>query len=226
VPALGQGLRYHFDTYCGADPDQPNYSKPFRLESVLGSVGTPDCLSSFFHRTPTRCLNRVSVPFSMGTVLHHYRNHPMAGRRQIPLFQSPSRWGRCCIFQYFGHRAPKRKFQSPSRWGRCCIIVTVVAAVTEKFVSVPFSMGTVLHQRLRSVESSLPCVSVPFSMGTVLHLLGHFAALAMMNWVSVPFSMGTVLHLPGEPDDSDAISTSRSVSVPFSMGTVLHRAVG
>ena len=70
VLALGQGLRYHFDTYCGADPDQPNYSKPFRLESVLGSVGIPDCLSSFFHRTPTRCLNRVSVPFSMGTVLH------------------------------------------------------------------------------------------------------------------------------------------------------------
>ncbi len=88
------------------------------------------------------------------------------------------------------------------------------------FVSVPFSMGTVLHPlniaritaQCRSfsplldgdgVASRLPVleqpassvVSVPFSMGTVLHRSQTFAAMLVAPTVSVPFSMGTVLHL-------------------------------
>ena len=40
-----------------------------------------------------------------------------------------------------------------------------------------------------------PDVSVPFSMGTVLH--PKFCSPRPLRWlrVSVPFSMGTVLHL-------------------------------
>src|SRR5713226_1281292 len=48
-------------------------------------------------------------------------------------------------------RKPTRKFvlfQSPSRWGRCCIVVTTVPCASRSLVSVPFSMGTVLHQSL------------------------------------------------------------------------------
>ena len=37
-------------------------------------------------------------------------------------------------------------------------------------VSVPFSMGTVLHPFAGKLATDRPPVSVPFSMGTVLHL--------------------------------------------------------
>src|SRR5579863_6504308 len=114
--------------------------------------------------------SHVSVPFSMVTVLHPAMLNPCTNIMQR--FQSPSRWGRCCIFQ---QPADKRfctpLFQSPSRWGRCCIASCGWEAVA---ISI--------------------CVSVPFSMGTVLHLLElDFAAVDCIR-VSVPFSMGTVLH--------------------------------
>ena len=62
---------------------------------------------------------QVSVPFSMGTVLH--RSQTSNARWVNTRFQSPSRWGRCCIWP------PRRTRSGPAR------------------VSVPFSMGTVLH---------------------------------------------------------------------------------
>jgi len=85
----------------------------------------------------------VSVPFSMGTVLHRLQ-HPCGHRR--------SDW-----------------FQSPSRWGRCCIGCIDHLAVHHWHVSVPFSMGTVLHPGLAMRRRRRIGVSVPFSMGTVLH---------------------------------------------------------
>ena len=39
-------------------------------------------------------------------------------------------------------------FQSPSRWGRCCICSHGCIAAGSIAVSVPFSMGTVLHRRI------------------------------------------------------------------------------
>ena len=109
----------------------------------------------------------VSVPFSMGTVLlllqvtitppspmfqspsrwgrccfaGIHRRHDLG----IILFQSPSRWGRCC-FQHLRWRraAAVRMFQSPSRWGRCCFCPARNNRPLPRRVSVPFSMGTVL----------------------------------------------------------------------------------
>src|ERR1700733_1010184 len=61
-------------------------------------------------------------------------------------FQSPSRWGRCCIWLSLRRSIlPYRMFQSPSRWGRCCILLASLPLAATAFVSVPFSMGTVLH---------------------------------------------------------------------------------
>src|SRR5579871_3656816 len=84
----------------------------------------------------------VSVPFSIGTVLlpmnwlfSRWRwicfsplldgdgvasiaHQPLAPLGQ--LFQSPSRWGRCCFLITRDGRDLMGKFQSPSRWGRCC----------------------------------------------------------------------------------------------------------
>ena len=86
---------------------------------------------------------KVSVPFSMGTVLHR-KSSPSAQTGSG--FQSPSRWGRCCISQ-----SPEDTstadcwFQSPSRWGRCCIRAACTHPPVGIIVSVPFSMGTVLH---------------------------------------------------------------------------------
>ena len=84
-------------------------------------------------------------------------------------FQSPSRWGRCCIRLVDGRIDQILRFQSPSRWGRCCISLNIIDAGGSVSVSVPFSMGTVLHRRERLDPADGSGVSVPFSMGTVLH---------------------------------------------------------
>ena len=61
-------------------------------------------------------------------------------------FQSPSRWGRCCILVlHLRQRELLDAFQSPSRWGRCCIPLPLRCIGGTAVVSVPFSMGTVLH---------------------------------------------------------------------------------
>src|ERR1700733_1010183 len=115
-------------------------------------------------------------------------------------FQSPSRWGRCCIalasWMEGAHRVnvsvpfsmgtvlhreiwreyvvTSMLFQSPSRWGRCCILANVGSRILLPNVSVPFSMGTVLHlAEFAAQHSSVQDVSVPFSMGTVLHLVSQ-----------------------------------------------------
>src|SRR5579871_1323309 len=63
-------------------------------------------------------LEVVSVPFSMGTVLLLIES--FAKRVEFVLFQSPSRWGRCCFDTANISRDGRYRFQSPSRWGRCC----------------------------------------------------------------------------------------------------------
>ena len=85
---------------------------------------------------------RVSVPFSMGTVLlltsaagrssARLRFSPLldgdgvaSPRRtwhglRLRRFQSPSRWGRCCFDAREACDVRFTQFQSPSRWGRCC----------------------------------------------------------------------------------------------------------
>src|ERR1700691_4224516 len=87
-------------------------------------VSVPFSMGTVLHQlSPRRAdgFNRVSVPFSMGTVLH-----------------------RDCRAR---HLEGLPQFQSPSRWGRCCIEMCNRPDSTSHIVSVPFSMGTVLHQK-------------------------------------------------------------------------------
>src|ERR1700733_6651832 len=52
-------------------------------------------------------------------------------------------------------------FQSPSRWGRCCILqIWMEERGRPRMVSVPFSMGTVLH---RPSKPDRPAVLKSFS---------------------------------------------------------------
>ena len=204
----------------------------------------------------------------MGTVLHH-------GDWRVPMpaglgFQSPSRWGRCCIsardvLALGAHRcfSPlldgdgvassdasvrdrgiRHGFQSPSRWGRCCIDRAVTCRASLVQVSVPFSMGTVLHRRgarssaadctrfsplldgdgVASAKSAVAfadgaCFSPLLDGDGVASTLSTHAE-ALDSSVSVPFSMGTVLH----PCSASGCHAWYYVSVPFSMGTVLHLA--
>ena len=60
-------------------------------------------------------------------------------------------------------------------------------------------MGTVLHQPAVYPLLAVTLVSVPFSMGTVLHRVEIIKLSADLKEVSVPFSMGTVLHRRGIP---------------------------
>ena len=90
---------------------------------VVSHVSVPFSMGTVLHRRrpsatawPT---TSVSVPFSMGTVLHHLAEID-AVVHQL-LFQSPSRWGRCCIEVGRDGQGVPGRFQSPSRWGRCCI---------------------------------------------------------------------------------------------------------
>ena len=52
---------------------------------------------------------RVSVPFSMGTVLLSMLTWRGVLAVFVPAFQSPSRWGRCCIVQT-NERVSSRSF--------------------------------------------------------------------------------------------------------------------
>ena len=108
-------------------------------------------------------------------------------RGEVLTFQSPSRWGRCCIS--VSRRSEHRR---NSRFSPLLDGDGVASSDRSAWrsgparVSVPFSMGTVLHrQDQERHQRDDPGVSVPFSMGTVLHLVDRSKA----------FSMGTVLHL-------------------------------
>jgi len=136
----------------------------------------------------------------------------------------------------------KHWFQSPSRWGRCCFQTCAKPLWVSAFVSVPFSMGTVLLQALDDRQ----CVRFrrfsPLLDGDGVASRGSRSSNAALPPVSVPFSMGTVLLLdaaaPAPEQSLRFQSPSRwgrccfcgiaahrtktfSVSVPFSMGTVL-----
>ena len=87
-------------------------------------------------------------------------------------------------------------FQSPSRWGRCCI-ATVETLVAGRYgVSVPFSMGTVLHRAgvMDGGRASCECFS-PLLDGDGVASRDMARVRRYLDAVSVPFSMGTVLHL-------------------------------
>ena len=62
-------------------------------------------------------------------------------------------------------------------------------------------------------------VSVPFSMGTVLHPLGGILP-AIPHWCFSPLLDGDGIASTLEVQE---LLESSYVSVPFSMGTVLHR---
>src|SRR5579863_1102516 len=81
------------------DGDGVASRRPARTRSPDNSVSVPFSMGTVLHlsyRVIQRSLDiLVSVPFSMGTVLHLV--HGRAGRASGSSFQSPSRWGRCCI---------------------------------------------------------------------------------------------------------------------------------
>src|SRR5271157_5557220 len=77
-------------------------------------------------------------------------------------------------------------FQSPSRWGRCCIGASLRHRGGLPAVSVPFSMGTVLHLVTLAAWKVGPVVSVPFSMGTVLHPLPPPLQTCTPPWFQSP----------------------------------------
>ena len=89
----------------------------------------------------------VSVPFSMGTVLRrpNSRPRPPGSRRFSPLLDGDGVASRSSA----GAARSPPVFQSPSRWGRCCVYAAMRRRSANGFVSVPFSMGTVLRRKWR-----------------------------------------------------------------------------
>ena len=148
------------DVVCVASQQglHPQAVRTWCMVSVPFSMGTV-----FNDRPPDRAAiagSSVSVPFSMGTVLHPVPE--IMRRTDLTLFQSPSRWGRCCIVGIValfdrGSRLPfNRRFSPLLDGGR---LLHQVADQLEldtlgyRTVSVPFSMGTVLH---RLTQATLP----------------------------------------------------------------------
>ena len=162
-------------------------------------------------------------------------------------FQSPSRWGRCCIAQA-DPRVTRQSslFQSPSRWGRCCIPTFQVATDgnSQRFSPLLDGDGVASHC-LADWRTADPHRFSPLLDGDGVASAGEMVPdAATATDVSVPFSMGTVLHQSiegvgarrihsfqspsrwGRCCIADAVTGSERtaiVSVPFSMGTVLHR---
>ena len=213
----------------------------------------------------------VSVPFSMGTVLHHVQF--VRGDACQVAFQSPSRWGRCCISArrravdtaLYPFQSPSRwgrccihgaaadtatiyfMFQSPSRWGRCCIASTADHLSGRRQVSVPFSMGTVLHlltvPDCREHDDTFQSPSrwgrccIDMSAWSTAAIYLRFSPLLDGDGVASRLH-GTTLYVRSACFspllDGDGVASSRRrsrpptvswVSVPFSMGTVLHRSL-
>ena len=133
-------------------------------------------------------------PSRWGRCCIHVKGLP---RLHFELFQSPSRWGRCCIapdLTYWGMVAAV--FQSPSRWGRCCIRTGPSTPLLVPYkVSVPFSMGTVLHRRCRMDDCECYICFSPLLDGDGVASSASATPWRRSTSVSVPFSMGTVLHL-------------------------------
>ena len=134
-------------------------------------------------------------------------------------FQSPSRWGRCCIVSSDATVTRLSPFQSPSRWGRCCIGECGQAGASRYHVSVPFSMGTVLHLgRSSHGRRRRLAFQSPSRWGRCCIAMPHAAARDECRGFS-PLLDGDGVASPTRRSAARGIS---SVSVPFSMGTVLH----
>ncbi len=104
----------------------------------------------------------------MGPVLHRYLDWDE--RAALAMFQSPSRWGQCCISLVVLLAAFIVMFQSPSRWGQCCIFGVPAGQVENHFVfQSPSRWGQCCIQCIGGVGVDIVQVSVPFSMGPVLH---------------------------------------------------------
>src|SRR5579871_2980193 len=111
--------------------------------SVPFSMGT--VLLPVIFRGAGECQLFVSVPFSMGTVL--LRSSARFVCSKTPGF-SPLLDGDGVASQVGPVRAEVISgFQSPSRWGRCCFDEGRGRVRFPALVSVPFSMGTVLLRR-------------------------------------------------------------------------------
>jgi len=156
----GDGVASPTRLPCGR---RPSVSVPFSMGTVL------HLLAARRQSTPWQS---VSVPFSMGTVLHppSFISESHGQKRFSPLLDGDGvassfrqkRLRTDCRFsplldgdgvasrEQRNHGRILRRFQSPSRWGRCCICSSTNAPRFHMHVSVPFSMGTVLH-RLYSV---------------------------------------------------------------------------
>src|SRR5579871_5324581 len=162
-------------------------------------------------------LSLVSVPFSMGTVLLLVcRICIVCGLRP---FQSPSRWGRCCFAAWVTRLPALRSFSPLLDGDGVASLDWPARAQAKSFVSVPFSMGTVLLRPGRSTANALSSRFSPLLDGDGVASLPIADAADHHAPVSVPFSMGTVLLRNGYLAEDDAPAVS--VSVPFSMGTVL-----
>jgi hypothetical protein len=160
----------------------------FRFSPLLDGDG----VASSRHKTSLQAVTGFS-PLLDGDGVASFRGH-VHNDQVFFLFQSPSRWGRCCIDSTERQPLPPHPFQSPSRWGRCCIAGDRSARPTTRNVSVPFSMGTVLHPSrhktsLQAVTGFSPLLD---GDGVASPRIGQ--GLLRKEPVSVPFSMGTVLH--------------------------------
>ena len=121
-------------------------------------------------------------------------------------------------------RPPPVVFQSPSRWGRCCIATIMASHYSDLLRFSPLLDGDgVASHRLRSDSRASYGVSVPFSMGTVLHPLRSAIRIERPVIRFSPLLDGD--GVASRRSDGDRLSVI-PVSVPFSMGTVLHQGVG
>ena len=139
-------------------------------------------------------------------------------------FQSPSRWGRCCISMTVPDHADRSSpFQSPSRWGRCCITIALIPLHSEDLRFSPLLDGDGVASSFAPVAGRRGSTfQSPSRWGRCCIEIASVTE-AYVPTVSVPFSMGTVLHRAGRARSSQC---GVSVSVPFSMGTVLHPTTG
>ena len=130
----------------------------------------------------------------MGTVLHRLQRCISLPRKLM--FQSPSRWGRCCIAGSFSRAKISAPCFSPLLDGDgVASFISWRLTMNTVGVSVPFSMGTVLHPgSLRAIRACHLEFQSPSRWGRCCIAGSAAAACNTATFVSVPFSMGTVLH--------------------------------
>src|SRR6266849_1055402 len=184
----------------------------------------------------------VSVPFSMGTVLlllQPGQSPRGSGFSFSPLLDGDG------VASTHGEWSPRFNglFQSPSRWGRCCFAVPSSEATARRaVVSVPFSMGTVLLRDSHELPAaSHPPFQSPSRWGRCCFALAAGDTAAQISpfqspsrWGRCCFNLQDANRRSHRPFQSPSrwgrccyelihweASKPSSVSVPFSMGTVL-----